>query len=216
MILYSYYRSSAAYRVRIALALKEIPHEIRAINLFENEQKTEDYRHINRQGLVPALVLPSGEVISQSGAILEWLEERYADNPLYPAETMQRATLRAICQHIACDIHPLNNLRVLRYLGNELALDQSQIDGWYAHWIHEGFAAVEEFIKTMAGEFSMGARPGMLEVYLVPQVFNARRFNVSLDNFAGIVDLEQRCLELDAFSNTHPSVQLDNPGLNRS
>ncbi|MDP5070462.1 MAG: maleylacetoacetate isomerase, partial [Congregibacter sp.] len=192
MELYSYFRSSAAYRVRIALGLKDLQHTIIPVNISTGQQRQEDYLQRNPQGLVPALRLNSGEVLAQSGAILEWLEETYPHPALYPQDPIQRAQHRALCQHIACDIHPLNNLRVLRYLRGTLNLPQSQVDDWYTHWIETGFAALERVISEFSTEFSLGAAPGMLEIFLIPQVFNAYRFNVDLTPFPGIVALDVR------------------------
>ncbi|MDP5054042.1 MAG: maleylacetoacetate isomerase, partial [Congregibacter sp.] len=211
MELYSYFRSSAAYRVRIALGLKDLPHTIIPVNISTGQQRQEDYLQRNPQGLVPALRLNSGEVLAQSGAILEWLEETYPHPALYPQDPIQRAQHRALCQHIACDIHPLNNLRVLRYLRGTLNLPQSQVDDWYTHWIETGFAALERVISEFSTEFSLGAAPGMLEIFLIPQVFNAYRFNVDLTPFPGIVALDVRCQKLPAFVAAHPSRQPDTP-----
>lgn len=212
MILYSYYRSSAAYRVRIALALKGVQHTIEAINLVEGQQSSPAYRKLNPQGLVPALALNNGEIVSQSTAILEWLEETQTHKPLYPDDALERARIRALTQHIACDIHPLNNLRVLRYLRGELSAGEDAVSAWYAHWLREGFSAVEEALRQMDTPYSMGERPGMLEVYLVPQMFNAKRFNIDISDFSAITSLDERCLELDAFNQTHPALQPDSSG----
>lgn len=212
MQLFSYYRSSAAYRVRIALRLKGLAHEVIAVNLASGEQRRDLFLSNNPQGLVPALRLDSGEVIGQSTAILEWLEECHPTPPLYPTKPLERARQRALCQHIACDIHPLNNLRVLRYLGDELALDKPTVDRWYAHWIQRGFAAIEPAVTDFDGDFSLGNEPGMLELMIVPQVYNARRFAVDLAAFPAICALDARCAELSAFSEAHPSLQEDAPG----
>jgi maleylacetoacetate isomerase len=212
MELYSYFRSSAAYRVRIALELKGLEHTIVPVNLSTDQQRAQHYLLNNPQGLVPALTLDSGETLAQSGAILEWLEETHTDVPLYPRDPVQKAQHRALCQHIACDIHPLNNLRVLRYLSGPLALDSEQVNGWYAHWITLGFKAIEDAIETFASDFSLGEHPGMLEVFLIPQVYNAYRFNIDLSPFPQIVALDERCQHLPAFSKAHPSNQIDFPG----
>ncbi len=210
MELYGYFHSSAAYRVRIALGLKGITVESVPVSLIESENRTEEYLAANPQGLVPALRLDSGEVIGQSTAILEWLEERFPEPALYPQDQIARARHRALCQHIACDIHPLNNLRVLRYLKGPLGQEQESVNTWYAHWIHEGFRALE--IETAnIDRFSLGDTPGMFEVMLVPQLFNARRFNVDLAPFPALQALDARCSELDAFANAHPFQQADAP-----
>ena len=211
MKLYSYFRSSAAYRVRIALSLKRLDWDTVTVRLTADEQRRDDFLKLNPQGLVPALALEDGSVIGQSTAILEWLEEAHPKPPLYPNAALERAAIRALCQHIACDIHPLNNLRVLNYLKGECGLAQDAVDRWYAHWIQRGFGAVETALADFPGPFSLGERPGMLEVYLAPQVYNARRFNVGLDAFPKLQALDERCRRLNAFADSHPYRQPDTP-----
>lgn len=211
MKLFSYFRSTAAYRVRIALGLKGVDHDIVSINLSAGEQRSEAYLKNNPQGLVPALLLDCGSVIAQSTAILEWLEESHPNPALYPAAALARAQQRALCQHIACDIHPLNNLRVLRYLEHELEQTPEQVSQWYAHWIQQGFTALEDAVAKQSGPFSLGESPGMLEVFLIPQLFNARRFNVSIDAFPSLQALDERCQTLTAFAGAHPLAQPDTP-----
>ncbi|MFT7288458.1 MAG: maleylacetoacetate isomerase [Halieaceae bacterium] len=211
MQLFSYYRSSAAYRTRIALNLKELQYDIVPVDLTKDEQRQDAYLRENAQGLVPALKLDSGEVLTQSQAILEWLEETFPTPALYAADPFDRAGQRALCQHIACDIHPLNNLRVLRYLRNDLDLAQAQVNDWYAHWIQLGFTAIEEALARSPDNFSLGERPGMLEILLVPQVYNALRFKVPMDEFPAIIALDQRCAPLNAFQAAHPDAQPDSP-----
>lgn len=216
MELYSFFRSSAAYRVRIALGLKNLEHSVVPVDITAGEQHGAAYREHNAQGLVPALKLNNGEVLAQSGAILEWLEEVHPHPPLYPEDAFGRAQHRALCLHIACDIHPLNNLRILHYLDDSLKLDARKIDQWYAHWIQLGFRAIEDAVQQLEGPFSLGNKPGMLEVYLVPQVFNAKRFHVDLESFPGITALDKRCESLPAFFKAHPSLQVDTPQEERS
>ena len=211
MKLYSYFRSSAAYRVRIALGLKSLDWDTVAVRLDAREQRGDDFLKLNPQGLVPALALDDGSVIGQSTAILEWLEEAHPQPPLYPNAALDRAAIRALCQHIACDIHPLNNLRVLGYLKDKCGLAQDAVDRWYAHWIQRGFSAVETALGDFPGPFSLGARPGMLEVYLAPQVYNARRFTVDLDAFPKLQALDERCRDIAAFADAHPQRQPDTP-----
>lgn len=211
MELFSYYRSSASYRVRIALRLKGVDVVYRAVNLVENEQRGGHYLTINEQGLVPSLRLDDGSTIAQSPAILDWLEDSFPSPALYPSDTTARARYRALCQHIGCDIHPLNNLRVLRYLREEFAADASATNRWYAHWIDIGFASLEPAARNWRGKYSLGERPGMFEVYLVPQLYNARRFDVPLEPFPALLELESRCLELAAFTDAHPGRQPDAP-----
>jgi maleylacetoacetate isomerase len=211
MKLFSYFRSTAAYRVRIALGLKGVDHEIVAVNLAAGEQRSEAFLKRNPQGLVPALQLDCGSVIAQSGAILEWLEESYPEPALYGPTALARAGQRALCQHIACDIHPLNNLRVLRYLENELERTSEQRSQWYAHWIQQGFVAIEDAVAKQSGPFSLGETPGMFEVFLIPQLFNARRFNVNIDAFPLLQALDERCQARKAFADAHPLNQPDTP-----
>ncbi|MEM1404329.1 MAG: maleylacetoacetate isomerase [Pseudomonadota bacterium] len=211
MNLYSYFRSSAAYRVRIALALKGLSSEIIPVNLVENEQKAESYRSRNPQGLVPALELDDGTILGQSLAILEWLEETHPEPALYPMEPLAKAAYRAHCLHIACDIHPLNNLRVLRYLGDTLELDQQAVGDWYSHWIQTGFNAIEKAASKFTGDFSLGDKPGMFEVMLVPQLYNARRFKVAIDDYPAIIALDTRCTAMREFHEAHPGRQIDTP-----
>jgi maleylacetoacetate isomerase len=205
MKLYDYFRSSAAWRVRIALALKQIEVERVAVSLVEGEQAGADYRAINPQGLVPAL--DTGEaVLTGSLAIIEWLEERHPDPALLPREPTARALARGMAQLIACDIHPLNNLRVLNYLRDRLDQDEPAVRAWYAHWIAEGFQALEARagLQAQAGPFLGGVRPGLADVCLVPQVFNARRFEVPLTAYPRLLTAERACLALAAFSATAP------------
>jgi maleylacetoacetate isomerase len=209
--LYSYYRSSAAYRVRIALALKQVDYEVIPVDLVANEQRAEAYRERNPQALVPALARDDGPALAQSWAILEWLEETHPRPSLYPAGTDAKAQYRALCLHIACDIHPLNNLRVLRYLTNTLECDEDAVKHWYAHWIQTGFEALEPEAASWGDGFSLGEAPGLFEVCLVPQIYNARRFDVDLSAFPALQQLEQRCAPLSAFHTAHPHRQKDTP-----
>jgi maleylpyruvate isomerase len=205
--LYSYFRSSAAFRVRIALELKGIAYQTVPVNLLEGEQHGAAYRARNPQGLVPALELADGRLLTQSLAILEWLEAAHPQPALLPADAFERARIRALCALVACDIHPLNNLRVLSYLEQRLALDQATRDSWYHHWLGEGFAAIE----AQLGEapFVAGETPGMAEALLVPQVFNAHRFRFDMRPFPRLDALYQRCLVLEPFQRAHPQAQPD-------
>lgn len=208
MQLYSYFRSSAAYRVRIALNLKGIDHDLVPVNLVAGEQRSDSYRRHNPQGLLPTLVTDE-HTLTQSGAILEWLEEEYPEPALYPPDALQRARVRALCQLVACDIHPLNNLRVLKYLKGELGLDEDTVRLWYAHWVIEGFNALEPSLPEEA--FVNGETPGMAEIFIVPQVYNAERFAVAMGNFPRLRALRDRCEELPAFQKAHPNAQPDSP-----
>lgn len=210
MTLYSYWRSSAAYRVRIALNLKGLDYEVATVNLLADEKEKQTYRQLNPQGLVPMLV-DDDVTITQSTAIVEYLEERYADPALLPTDEQSRAEVRSLCQIVACDIHPLNNLRVLNYLKSEFSADQDRVDDWYRHWIASGFEAIEQKLKVTRGEYAMGNDISLADVYLVPQVYNARRFQCDLSPFANIVDVTGRLEQIPAFIDAAPENQLDAP-----
>ncbi len=209
MKLYGYFRSSAAYRVRIALNLKNLPYEMAAIHLTRDggQQFKDEFRAINPQARVPALQLSGGEVLTQSLAIIDYLDEVYPDPPLLPVDALDRARVRAAAQVVACDIHPLNNLCTLRYLKRELKQEQAAIDAWYHHWVIEGFTALERMIET--GPYCFGSHVTLADVCLVPQVFNARRLNVPLAAFPKIVAVEAACLKLAAFDKARPEKQPD-------
>jgi maleylacetoacetate isomerase len=206
IVLYDYYRSSACYRVRIALNLKGVDYEKRPVNLLESEQKSDDYRAVNPQGLVPMLEM-DGHRLTQSLAIINYLDIRYPVPPLIPACAPERAHVVAMAMAIACDIHPLNNLRVLKYLKNEFGRSQEEVDRWYAHWIEEGFPALEAMAKPKAGKFLFGDVPTGADVCLVPQMYNARRYNVPLDNYPTLLRAEENANKLEAFAAAHPDRQ---------
>ncbi len=208
MKLYSYFRSSAAYRVRIALALKGLDADILPINLLKGEQKSDDYLAINPQGLIPSLQV-GDTVLSQSLAIMEYLEEVDNTVPLLPSDPMARASVRAMAQLIACEVHPLNNLRVLQYLTGELGVDDATKMTWYAHWIHQGFASLEAMLKQHAGQFCYGDTPTMADCCLIPQVYNAKRFNVELSSYPTIMRIYEHCNSLPAFIQAQPENQID-------
>ena len=206
MKLYTYFRSSAAYRVRIALNLKGVAYEAVPVNLLKGEQRQEGYRAVNPQQRVPSLDI-GGATLIQSPAILEYLDEAYPEPPLLPVGAANRARVRAVASLIACDIHPLNNSGVLAYLKTRLGHDQATADEWYAHWVREGFDAVEALIEP--GPYAFGSRVTMADVYLVPQVFNARRFNVPLDAYPKIAAVDEACAALTAFRDAAPANQPD-------
>jgi maleylacetoacetate isomerase len=205
-VFYEYHRSSAAYRVRIALNLKGVDYESRSVNLLESEQRSDDYRELNPQGLVPMLEI-DGHRLTQSLSIIVYLDQAFPDPPLVPRDPADGGHVRAMALAIACDIHPLNNLRVLKYLKNELGQPQEQIDRWYAHWIAEGLSALEAMAKAGAGRFLFGDEPTIADVCLVPQLYNARRFNVPIGEWPTLLRAEENALRLDAFAAAHPDKQ---------
>ncbi|MDD5578295.1 MAG: maleylacetoacetate isomerase [Methylobacter sp.] len=210
VILYSYFRSSAAYRVRIALNLKKIDYEIRPVHLLKNggDQFKADYLALNPQGKVPVLVVQN-TVLTQSAAIIEYLEEVYPLPPLLPSDAEERAYVRSLAQIIACDIHPLNNLRVLNYLKDSLKYEFQQ--AWRLHWIQEGFTALEQLLQKSdsRGRFCFGDTPGMADVFLIPQVYNARRFECEMNSFPLISGIYENCMQGTAFANAAPENQPD-------
>lgn len=213
--LYNYWRSSASYRVRIALQLKGIDYATRSVHLVRDggEQHRADYRELNPLALVPTLV-DGAYVLTQSLAIMEYLDDAYPDTPrLLPEPPVERARARAIAQMIACDIHPIGDLRVLQYLERELGADGAGRLAWSRHWIEVGFAAIEATLGAggAAGDFCVGAVPGLADCCLVPQVYNARRYGVALDAYPRIVRIDAACRKLDAFARAVPEVQPDAP-----
>jgi maleylacetoacetate isomerase len=205
-ILYDYWRSSAAYRVRIALNLKGVDYEQREIDLRADEQKSPDYLAVNPQGLVPMLEI-DGQRLTQSLAIINYLDIRYPNQPLIPSGAAARAHVVAMAMTIACDIHPLNNLRVLKYLKNEFGRSQEEVDAWYVHWIEEGFPAIEALAAPGAGDFLFGNGPTGADVCLIPQMYNARRFNVPLDAYPTLLRVEENANRMEAFAAAHPDRQ---------
>ncbi len=209
MKLYSYFRSSAAYRVRIALNFKGLTYETVPVHLVKDggHNRRPEFRAVNPQMRIPALVAPTGDVLIQSLAIIEYLEETKPDPPLLPKDPIARAKVRALADIVACDIHPLNNVGPLRYLKREMHQEQSAIDTWYHHWVIEGFEALEVLVEP--GPYACGAQVTMTDVCLVPQVNNARRLKVPLDKFPKILGIEAACLKLPAFDRARPENQPD-------
>jgi maleylacetoacetate isomerase len=205
-ILHDYYRSSAAYRVRIALNLKGVDYERRRVNLLESEQKGDAYREVNPQGFVPTLEI-DGERITQSLAICDYLDARFAEPAFVPDDAADRAHVLAMALTIACDVHPLNNLRVLKYLSGPLGQEQEARDNWYAHWVTEGFDALEALAKSRAGDFLFGDSPTLADICLVPQMYNARRFDVPVDGYPTLLRADSNATELPAFAAAHPDHQ---------
>ena len=201
MLLHDYFRSSAAYRVRIALNLKGLAYERRDVMLLENQQLRPEHLALNPQGLVPALEV-EGKVLTQSLAIIDWLDARYPEPRLIPADPDARAAALAQALVVAADIHPLNNLRVMRWLKHELGAEDAKRDEWTRHWIAEGFAALEALAGK--GPFLGGAAPNVADVFLVPQMFNARRFGTPLDAYPKLVRADAAAQALEAFAAAHP------------
>ena len=204
-VLYDYFRSSACYRVRIALNLKGLAYDSMPVSLLDNAQRAPEYLSKNPQGLVPAL-LDGEQLLTQSLAICEYLEETYPQPALLPNDAIGRARVRALALSIACDIHPLNNLRVLRRLEAQFAADQAGKDAWYQHWIQSGFEAFEQQIQSTHGHYCFGDTVTLADLALVPQVYNARRFNCDLSAYPTMRAIEQRCLTLDAFARAIPEA----------
>lgn len=209
MLLYTYYRSSAAFRVRIALNFKRLSYDKLPIHLSKDggRQHSPDYLAINPHARVPAFRVDDGEILTQSMAIMEYLEETVPNPPLLPSDPVGRAKVRALAQMVVADIHPLNNLMVMNYLRDVLSLDSDARNAWYAHWIRKGFASLEEMIE--GPEFCYGGRPSFADVCLVPQVFNARRYKVDISDFPKILAIEAHCIALQPFADARPEVQPD-------
>jgi len=207
MKLYSYFRSSAAYRVRIALNLKAIDYDLAIVNLLKSQQLDEGYLAVNPQGLLPALETEEG-YLAQSLAILEWLDEIYPQSPIIAGSAWQKAKIRNISYAIACDIHPVNNLRVLKYLSNELNVGDEAKNKWYRHWIEIGFEKIELMLSD-SSDYCVGDQPTLADICLVPQVFNALRFKVDMAAYPKIAAIYERCNKLAAFDDAAPQNQPD-------
>ncbi|MBI3144100.1 MAG: maleylacetoacetate isomerase [Pseudogulbenkiania sp.] len=212
MRFYTFFRSSASFRVRIALNLKGLPYEAIPVHLSRDggRQRSAEYLAVNPEGLVPTLEI-DGHALSQSLAIIEYLDERYPAIPLLPADPLERAQVRSFAQAIACDIHPLNNLRVLNYLKNELEIDEERKNAWYRHWVETGLAALERRLGREAepGRFCFGDTPTLADCCLVPQIFNAQRFQCDLSAMPRLLAVHAACMELEAFRKAEPGAQPD-------
>jgi len=211
MELYDYFRSSAAYRVRIALNLKGVSPERAFVHLRRGAQYAENYLELNPQGLVPSLVTDAGDILTQSLAIIEWLDETHREPPLLPADSTGRARVRSLALTIACDIHPLNNMRVLNYVTGTLGATDAQRDGWYRYWCDVGFEALETRLARdeATGAFCHGAMPTLADICLVPQLANSRRVNLDLSPYPTLLRIEAACAALPAFANAAPAKQPD-------
>ncbi len=212
MKLYGYWRSSAAYRVRIALNLKGLDYEVAPVHLLKDggEQLQAEYQAINPQGVVPALV--DGDVsIGQSLAIMDYLETRYPEPPLYPQSAEARAFAQQLALVVACDIHPLNNLRVLKYLKRTLEQGDEARNDWYHHWVTGGFTAMEKLLdgRDWQGPYCLDEQVTIADACLIPQIYNARRFEIAMGDFPSLVKIEQACMELEAFRSAAPENQVD-------
>lgn len=210
--LYTFFRSSTSYRLRIALKLKGLAYESHGVSLPKMAHKTADYLKLNPQGLVPSLVTEAGRVYTQSLAMMEWLDEKYPEPALMPKDAEARWYVRAVSQIIGCEMHPLNNVRVLKFLKSAYGLNEEQINGtWYHHWIAEGFAGLESFLASegRAGKFCCGDTISMADVCLVPQVANAQRFDCDLKPYPKLMQIFANCEALPAVQAAHPSKQPD-------
>ena len=212
MKLYSYFRSSASYRVRIALNLKGLPYETVPVHLVDGAQFLDEYRKLNVDALVPSLTLDDSQTtLTQSLAIIEYLEEVHPTPALLPSNALDRAWIRSLVLSIACDIHPLNNLRVLRYLVGDMKLSEDDKNRWYRHWVEQGLASIEQTLATDArrGKFCFGDTPTLADCFLVPQIANAQRMNCDISGLTTLIQINTHCLELDAFAAASPSQQPD-------
>ena len=206
MQLYNYLRSSASYRVRIALALKKLDCEFVTVHLLRNEQLGESFAALSAAKLVPLLV-DDNKVLAQSMAIIEYLDEVHPTPSLLPGDAASRARIRALAQDVACEIHPLNNLRVLRYLVHDLKVSEDNKNRWYRHWVETGLAAVEQRLQSPeTGRFCHGDTPTLADCVLVPQILNAKRFECTLDHVPTVMAVFDECMKLDAFAATQPSA----------
>ena len=208
--LYSYWRSSAAYRVRIALELKGLDYTIMPVNLIKEggEHRHTSYKDLNPQGLVPTLV-DGGMVLGQSLAILEYLEEAYPETSLLPSDLCDRALVRQVMYIVCCDIHPLNNLRVIQYLSSTFSAAEEPRKTWAATWMNDGFAAIESLISNKRGPYALGDDVTMADICLIPQVYNANRFGISLESYPRIRHVASQCMSLQPFQNAAPENQVD-------
>jgi maleylacetoacetate isomerase len=208
LTLYSFFRSSASWRVRICLALKGVSYTLVPVNLRDAARDSPEYRALNPQGFVPTLVTEEG-ALTQSLAVIEYLESLYPEPALLPIAPIDRARVQAMAALIASDIHPLNNLRVLNYLRKSLSLDEQKITAWYQHWVHEGLQALEHMVTAYGGEYCFGRRITIADVCLVPQMYNARRFAVDLAPYPRLQAIDSRLQSLSVFTDSAPDKQID-------
>lgn len=208
--LYTYFRSSAAFRVRIALALKGLAHDDIYVHLRKNEQMSKEFRDVNPQGFVPALI-HNGHAISQSLAIIEYLDEVFPDPPLLPVDPLSRARVRQLACVVACDIHPINNLRVRRFLLHEFGRSENEVNGFMRHWIEEGFDALESLVRDdpQTGRFCHGEQPTLADICLIPQIANARALDIDMERWPVLHGIEEAAYEMAAFVTAQPKSQAD-------
>lgn len=209
MKLYTYFRSSAAFRVRIALNLKGLEYQPVFVHLAKGEHRRPEYANVNPQALLPTLELDDGRRLTQSLAIIEWLEETHPMPALLPKDALARERVRSLAYLVACEIHPLNNLRVLQHLKRALGQSQEQIDTWYRYWIADGLAKLEADLAAGSGKFCYGDAPGLADCCLVPQIFNAKRYNSDLASYPRTLRIFENCMQLDAFDRAQPGKQPD-------
>ena len=208
MKLYTYFRSSAAFRVRIALNVKDLRYESLFVHLAKGEHRKPDYAKINAQGLLPTLELEDGTRLNQSLAIIEYLEEKHPRPPLLPSDAVGKARVRGLSELVACEIHPLNNLRVLQHLKRALGQGEEQVNAWYRHWIADGLAKLEAELDPKA-KFAYGDAPTMADCCLVPQIVNAKRYNCDLASYPTTMRVFEHCMKLEAFDRAQPAKQPD-------
>jgi maleylpyruvate isomerase len=211
MKFYGYFRSSSSYRCRIAFNLKGVAYDFESIHLKQGAQKSAEFTALNPQRLLPVLITDDGAELTQSLAILEWLDDVYPEPALLPSDPVARAHVRAFAQIIACEIHPLQNLRVLKYLSDEFGADAAATTKWLTRWLTEGLEACEALLakRSQATAFCFGDTPGLADICLVPQVFSAQRFGVDISHLTRIADIHARCEALPAFADAHPARQPD-------
>ncbi len=209
--LYSYFRSSASYRVRIALNIKGIAYETMTIDLKRSLHRKDEYKTINPQGLVPTLV-DDNLILTQSFVILDYIEQKHPTPPLLPTSMPLRWKAKELAQFIACEIHPLNNLRTLHYLYDDLKVSEDQKNQWYFHWLREGFDLLEKELCTYSTLYALDDYPTWIDLYLIPQMYNARRFNFDLSRYPRLCSIEKQCLTLDSFQRAAPNTQSDFDG----
>lgn len=212
LTLYTYFRSSTSYRVRIALYLKGLSFTAKPVHLLEGggQQHSSEYREVNPAGEVPSLI-HNGKMLSQSFAIIEYLDEVFPEPRLFPANAFDKAKIRQICEHINCGIHPVANLKVQQYLTKQLHHTEEQKNQWVAHWIREGMDALEKIVSKTAGDFAYGNTLTAADLFIVPQVFSSKRFGVGLENYKTIQAIYDRAMKIEAFNKAHPHVQPDTP-----